>query len=294
MTTHLERTFRQVAEERDLDFTITLDPALPKAIRTDSKRLLQILRNLLANAFKFTERGSVNLAVTSADGSLLRSGADWLAFAVTDTGIGIAEEKQRIVFEAFQQADGTTSRQYGGTGLGLSISREIARLLGGEIVVESAPGKGSTFTLFVPLAGPPAAAAEGRPLRSESLPAGRPRAGNGGIIQPADDRQRIANGDQIVLIVEDDPTFASVVLELAREKGFRGLVAPDGASALALANRYSPHAITLDIGLPDMDGWALLDMFKRDPRTRDIPIHVITVGEREKRAANAESGGLYL
>src|SRR4029453_2056756 len=150
LVAHMDRTFRQVAEERQLDFHVDLDKNLPPGMRTDSKRLQQVLRNLLSNAFKFTERGGVTLTIGSAEGSPLRAGSDWVAFSVTDTGIGIAQDKQRIIFEAFQQADGTTSRKYGGTGLGLSISREIARLLGGEIRVASAPGKGSTFTLYLP------------------------------------------------------------------------------------------------------------------------------------------------
>jgi signal transduction histidine kinase len=154
LISHMERTFRQVAEERNLDFHVEMDPKLPPAIQTDSKRLQQVLRNLLSNAFKFTEQGGVTLRIGSAEGTPLRAGSEWVSLSVTDTGIGIPEDKQRIIFEAFQQADGTTSRKYGGTGLGLSISREIARLLGGEIVLSSAPGRGSTFTLFLPLEPP--------------------------------------------------------------------------------------------------------------------------------------------
>jgi HAMP domain-containing protein/signal transduction histidine kinase/CheY-like chemotaxis protein len=303
---NMNRTFRQVAEERKLDFHVEVDPKLPLAIRTDSKRLQQVLRNLLSNAFKFTERGGVTLQIGSAEGTPLRAGSQWIAMSVTDTGIGIPEEKQRIIFEAFQQADGTTSRKYGGTGLGLSISREIARLLGGEIVVSSTPGSGSTFTLFVPVE-PPAshgAAGAGASIRSNGDGAGQYSSSDdsaGSMIrQPSaamalsaslDDRHAITSGDRVVLIIEDDAMFASVLLELAREEGFRGLIAMDGASALALAHRYKPHAITLDIGLPDMDGWALLDLLKHDPRTRHVPIHVISVDDQKKRGLKAGAFG---
>ena len=268
--------------------------ALPPAMRTDAKRLQQVLRNLLSNAFKFTEEGGVTLRIGSAEGSPLRAGVDWIALSVTDTGIGIPEDKQRIIFEAFQQADGTTSRKYGGTGLGLAISREIARLLGGEIVVSSQPGRGSTFTLFLPIEPPATTAAAFR----TAYAAGRQRLGHG----PVRPRRRwrcrpppttgtpSRPGDHVVLIVEDDAMFASVLLELAREQGFKGLIAGDGATALALAHRYKPHAITLDLGLPDMDGWALLDLLKHDPRTRHVPIHVISVDD----AAQARHAGRRL
>ncbi|MDQ4137009.1 MAG: response regulator, partial [Pseudomonadota bacterium] len=295
LTDNMERTFRQVAEERHLDFSIEIDPALPPKMRSDSKRLQQVLRNLLSNAFKFTESGGVTLKIASAEGSPLRSGADWISFSVIDTGIGIPEDKQRIVFEAFQQADGTTSRKYGGTGLGLAISREIARLLGGEIVVSSEPGKGSTFTLFLPME--PLAPAQAPSRTAAALPGDNSGASLRAPSAPmalsasADDRHAIVAGDHVVLIIEDDAMFASVLLELARDKGFKGLIAGDGATALALAHRYKPHAITLDIGLPDMDGWALLDLLKHDPRTRHVPIHVISVDDQKKRGLSAGAFG---
>jgi PAS domain S-box-containing protein len=259
-------------------------------MRTDAKRLQQVLRNLLSNAFKFTETGNVALTIAPADGSPLRAGSQWVSFSVSDTGIGIPEEKQRIIFEAFQQADGTTSRKYGGTGLGLSISREIARLLGGEITLHSIPGQGSTFTLYLPIE--PVIQVSPRAL-SEATSSGLGRTGTAPASVPvtlsasADDRHILQPGDTTVLIVEDDAMFASVLLELAHDKGFKGLIAADGATALALAQRYRPQAITLDIGLPDMDGWALLDLFKRDPRTRHVPVHVISVDEQRKRGLRA-------
>jgi HAMP domain-containing protein/signal transduction histidine kinase/CheY-like chemotaxis protein len=292
---NLERTFRQLAEDRHLAFVIDVEPGLPRSVRTDSKRLQQVLRNLLSNAFKFTETGSVSLKIGSAEGSPLRAGSQWMALSVTDTGIGIAEDKQRIIFEAFQQADGTTSRKYGGTGLGLAISREIARLLGGEILVESRIGSGSTFTLFLPFE-PPVQAVTGRAWETAAgtgnaaLTGRQPNAAMA-LSAAADDRHAIHPGDHIVLIVEDDAMFASVLLELARERGFKGLIAQDGAGALSLAHRFKPHAITLDIGLPDMDGWALLDLLKNNSRTRHIPIHVISVNDEKKRGLRAGAFG---
>ncbi|MCB8821088.1 HAMP domain-containing protein [Microvirga rosea] len=300
---NMERTFRQVAEERSLDFKIEVEPKLPSGIRTDSKRLQQVLRNLLSNAFKFTEQGGVTLRIGTAEGSPLRAGSQWISMSVTDTGIGIPEDKQRIIFEAFQQADGTTSRKYGGTGLGLAISREIARLLGGEIVVSSTPGRGSTFTLFLPVE-PPASHSFASAGQGSGDGIGHHQgldnSGTAVLRQPSaamalsaslDDRHAITAGDRVVLIIEDDAMFASVLLELAREEGFKGLIAMDGASALALAHRYKPHAITLDIGLPDMDGWALLDLLKHDPRTRHVPIHVISVDDQKKRGLKAGAFG---
>ncbi|CAN5707485.1 HAMP domain-containing protein [soil metagenome] len=301
----LERSFHQLAQDKNLDFIIVRDEKLPLTIRTDDKRLHQILMNLLSNAFKFTDEGQVVLTIAPAPkdetyylDSLRRAG-DVVAFSVSDTGIGIPSEKQRIIFEAFQQADGTTSRKYGGTGLGLSISREIARLLGGEIRVLSTPGEGSTFTFYLPrnyAAGAPksepsqkrinlggreneAAWTPVESVDSESLAllSGEPTA----IL---DDRHEIQAGDRSVLIVEDDISFAGILLDLARDKGFKGLVATSATMALALARKYKPTAVTLDIRLPDRDGWTVLDRLKHDPATRHIPVHIITVEEERQRA----------
>jgi signal transduction histidine kinase/DNA-binding response OmpR family regulator/HAMP domain-containing protein len=284
----VDRTFSQIAQDKKLDFAIEIDPTLPPAMYTDDKRLQQIIKNLLSNAFKFTEAGFVKLEVSRATGGWnpvndhLNTAGQVLAFSVQDSGIGIAEDKQRIIFEAFQQADGTTSRKYGGTGLGLSISREITRVLGGELRVQSQPGEGSTFTLYLPLNFSPQAQAlsSGRALSVApriATSSGLPDEATPAV---ADDREGIKPGDAVVLIVEDDPRFASILLSLVRDGGFMGVVTGEGAAAAALARRFSPDAIMLDIGLPDMDGLALLDLLKRSPETRHIPVHVISADDQ--------------
>jgi HAMP domain-containing protein/CheY-like chemotaxis protein/signal transduction histidine kinase len=285
---YVERSFRQLAEEKHLSFTIAVDEAVPASLRTDHKRLQQVLKNLLSNAFKFTESGGVALKVSrlAPGAGAPRSGGfsgDVVAFAVVDTGIGISRDKHRIIFEAFQQADGTTSRKYGGTGLGLSISREIARLLGGSIEIESTPGQGSVFTLYLPLEPPPKA----KDAAPEAVAPVRPALNLAAAGELADDRDSLEPGDRIVLIVEDDGKFASILLDLAREKGFKGIVATSGADVLPLVRRFSPDAITLDIGLPDMDGWLLLDQLKEAPALRHIPITVISVSDESWRGFHA-------
>ncbi|TPO08121.1 response regulator, partial [Mesorhizobium sp. B1-1-5] len=280
---HMERTFRQLAADKGLGFTINVDPALPETVRTDEKRLQQIVLNLLSNAFKFTSEGKVSLNFKMEKAGR-RNGAKLprkaLAIAVTDTGIGIPEDKQKLIFEAFQQADGTTSRKYGGTGLGLSISREIARLLGGELRVESIPGKGSTFTLIIPIDGPRVAAASQPELlpateaiATTAAPSGLPSA------ELMDDRDAISAQDRVVLIVEDDPTFGGLLLGLARSAGLKGVLSTAGSGTLALARKLVPDAITLDLGLADIDGWVLFDLLRHDPKTAGIPIHVISGAE---------------
>jgi HAMP domain-containing protein/signal transduction histidine kinase/CheY-like chemotaxis protein len=281
---HMERTFRQLAADKGLDFKVEFDTALPASIRTDEKRLQQVVLNLLSNAFKFTAHGGVTLQVRGATGGwstnhpVLRNADRAIEIAVTDSGIGIPEDKQKLIFEAFQQADGTTSRKYGGTGLGLSISREIARLLGGELQVRSRPGEGSTFTLFIPF--------EAVALVELPAPTGasQPRFENSGAtiasalpanLEISDDREWLGD-DPFVLIVEDDPTFASILLDLARESGLKGVVSTAGAGTLAMARKLQPSAITLDLGLSDIDGFVLLDLLKHDPDTAHLPIHVIS------------------
>src|SRR5258706_2781637 len=306
MAEQLERSFHQLARDKDLEFLIEPSEEMDPTVRTDDKRLQQILMNLLSNAFKFTEAGKVVLNIGPAPRnesyhleSLNRAG-EVIAFSVSDTGIGIPIEKQRIIFEAFQQADGTTSRKYGGTGLGLSISREIARLLGGEIRVISKPGEGSTFTFYLPRDYVPAGATttekqQGRTRRGiregeaawtpvESFDSDALTLLSSESAAILDDRNDIQAGDRTVLIVEDDISFAGILLDLARAKGFKGLVATSGTMALALAQKYKPAAITLDIRLPDRDGWTVLDRLKHDPQTSHIPVHIITVEEQRQRA----------
>jgi HAMP domain-containing protein/signal transduction histidine kinase/CheY-like chemotaxis protein len=287
---HMERTFRQLAADKNLDFVVEFDAELPATIRTDEKRLQQVVLNLLSNAFKFTSHGSVTLAVRSAESGwstnhpVLRTAERAIALEVTDTGIGIPQDKQKLIFEAFQQADGTTSRKYGGTGLGLSISREIARLLGGELQVRSTPGKGSTFTLFVPLQAiaPATGGNEGSAARYDNSGAIIPNALPASF-DLTDDRESL-EGNGFVMIVEDDPTFASILLDIARSAGLKGVISSAGAGTLAMARKLQPGAITLDLGLSDIDGFVLLDLLKHDPQTRHIPIHVISGADRLAQA----------
>ena len=336
---NMDRSFSPMARQKGLDFAVSLAPGVPATLFSDSMRLQQVLKNLLSNAFKFTARGSITLDVSLASPSVARLESDGpvLAFAVRDTGIGIAPDKQQLIFEAFQQADGTTSRKYGGTGLGLSISREITRLLGGRIAVESESEVGSTFTLFLPVfysgeaetvpvvaplatsngsgngsnGGGAGAGAARRvsvaeaPARSEarsvqsrvSAPeepnvsvaaatmknqalASLRETGESSVIE--DDRGAIGSGDRVLLIVEDDVNFARILLDTGRRQGFKGIVALQGDTALAMAREYQPHAITLDLQLPLIDGWTVLDHLKRDPATRHIPVQVISVMDRER------------
>ncbi len=294
---HMERTFRQLAADKGLDFNVRFEGKLPETIRTDEKRLQQIVLNLLSNAFKFTSRGSVTLGVRcvqsgwSPSHPVLRNAERAIEIAVTDTGIGIPEDKQKLIFEAFQQADGTTSRKYGGTGLGLSISREIARLLGGELQVTSKPGEGSTFTLYVPLEAEASASSAGTtPARYDNSGAMVPTALPTGF-EVNDDRDQLGK-DPFVLIVEDDPTFASILLDAAHEANLKGVVSTAGAGTLNMARKLQPTAITLDLGLADIDGFVLLDLLKHDPETKHIPIHVISGVDRSRSVIAMGASGV--
>ncbi len=288
----IERNFRHEADARKLSFTADFDSRLGRAITTDSKRLLQVLKNLLSNAFKFTDHGGVRLHVGIATGGwtqdhpMLSQAPSVVEFSVSDTGIGIPAEKQRIIFEAFQQADAGTARKYGGTGLGLAISRELAHLLGGEIRLSSIAGSGSTFTLYLPLSymGPayskagataiqaPAAAAAFQPVvlpvaRQEEIP---------------DDRDSIQPGDTVLLVIEDDPHYGRVLLNLARDRDFKVILAKTGADGLSLAGKYHPTAVSLDVFLPDMLGWTVLNQLKRNPETRHIPVQILTIEDERQ------------
>ncbi|MBK7862235.1 MAG: HAMP domain-containing protein [Archangiaceae bacterium] len=291
------RPFRHVADTRGLTFDYQLDPRLGRSLTTDAKRLQQVLKNLLSNAFKFTEHGGVRLAVSLANGGwssehpLLSTAGQVVAFEVSDTGIGIPHEKQKIVFEAFQQADAGTSRKYGGTGLGLAISRELSNLLGGEIQLRSAPGMGSTFTLYLPLryVGPTVAPRTGESRQAANALLKQPpsavttvRVADATPEKVADDRAELHPGDQCLMIVEDDPHYARVLVDLARHKGFKVLVAQRGAEALELAREFRPSAISLDVFLPDMLGWTVLSHLKQDSRLRHIPVQIVTLDENRQ------------
>jgi HAMP domain-containing protein/signal transduction histidine kinase/DNA-binding response OmpR family regulator len=286
----VSRAFRHEAESRKLFFEVSADPTMGRSLVTDSRRLQQVLKNLLSNAFKFTEQGGVRLSISratsgwSADHPLLAGAGSVVAFAVTDTGIGIPAEKQRIIFEAFQQADAGTSRKYGGTGLGLAISRELANLLGGEIQLKSVPGQGSTFILYLPqtYVGPATAsvAKTDRSAPKQTMPDfPAPISVVKEDSRLEDDRNNLSHGDAVLLIVEDDSHYLRVVADLARDKGFKVLVATTGGEALALAEDYNPTAVSLDVFLPDMLGWTVLNHLKQNPKTRHIPVQMLTLDE---------------
>jgi HAMP domain-containing protein/CheY-like chemotaxis protein/signal transduction histidine kinase len=320
---YVARTFRPIAEQKNLALNIDLKPDAPTPMASDAQRLQQVLKNLIANAIKFTDEGNVTLTIRRADpgkrfaSRTLDRADSIIAFAVSDTGIGIPKEKQQLIFEAFQQADGTTSRRYGGTGLGLSISREIARLLGGEIRVESTPSEGSTFTLFLPqryveiespggsgathrVSGetqvPRAPVATWLDAGTEMLEPRAPMLDMDDLPKPQsfeDDRDTIEDGDRVVLIIENDEGFARVLLEMARERGFKGIVGVDGEGGLRLAHAFRPDAITLDIDMPGIDGWQVLDRLKHHTATRHIPVHIIT-GIQERTQALRSGAIAYL
>jgi CheY-like chemotaxis protein/HAMP domain-containing protein/putative methionine-R-sulfoxide reductase with GAF domain len=281
----IERNFRHIAESKNVPLDMAFSPALPSVITTDLKRLQQILKNLLSNAFKFTSQGQVSVKVQLAtEGwtqghAALQKAPAVVSFAISDSGIGIAPDKHRLIFEAFQQADAGTSRKYGGTGLGLAISRELATLLGGEIRLHSVQGQGSTFTLYLPISfsEPPTERAREPAAVTKPLPVAKEEA-------IEDDRDALTPGDNRLLIVEDDPNYARVLLGMARDKGFKGIVATRGTAALALAHQYQPTAITLDVFLPDMLGWTVLNNLKHNATTRHIPVQIISVEEERSHA----------
>jgi CheY-like chemotaxis protein/HAMP domain-containing protein len=284
------RPFRHEAENRRLTFEVNTDSQLSRSMVTDSKRLQQIIKNLLSNAFKFTEQGSVQLSVYMAKSGwtsshpVLSAAGSVIGFEVADTGIGIPADKQRIIFEAFQQADAGTSRKYGGTGLGLAISRELAQLLGGEIQLRSTPGKGSAFTLYLPQTYMGSSVRTGpendrKTTFTTTLQLSSFNLQERTIEQVPDDRDNLQPGEPVLLIVEDDPHYARVLRDLSHDKGFKALIAPRGTEALALAREFHPTAVSLDVFLPDMLGWTVLNHLKQDPTTRHIPVQMLTLDE---------------
>jgi signal transduction histidine kinase/DNA-binding response OmpR family regulator/CHASE3 domain sensor protein len=286
LTKDLTNLFRPVAEKKNLEFQVEVAPECPAYIETDGQRLEQILRNLLSNAFKFTEQGKVALSVGRAsDGQI--------ALSVADTGIGISHEKQNAVFEPFRQADGTISRKYGGTGLGLSICRELVRLLGGTLALRSVEGQGSTFTVLVPEAfsaakvQPRADAPRASPAplaHAAPQPVAAPVANRRPDRQVEDDRDRLSGQRRVLLIIEDDQSFARILQDLSHEMEFECLVASSATGALALAKEFIPSAVVLDVGLPDHSGLWVLDQLKRDVRTRHIPVHVVSATDNAQTA----------
>ncbi|MVM31765.1 response regulator [Spirosoma sp. HMF4905] len=288
VTDELQSLFGVLAKEKGLDFSITVEPDVPAVIETDKMRLGQILKNLLSNAIKFTSSGSVTLTVQKNKAKTKRTGDGeaihpTLCFVVKDTGIGIPLQKQPLVFEAFQQADGSTKRKYGGTGLGLSISRELAKLLGGEIKLTSKVNEGSEFTVHIPVSG-----ADSLPTESVISPAPQSQLPISGTAVPdkyisatipeaiPDDRNAIKEGDKTILIIEDDTNFAKSLLDYSRKKGYKGVVSVRGDEGLKLAAIYKPIGILLDIQLPVMSGWEVMDALKADPQTRPIPVHIMS------------------
>jgi signal transduction histidine kinase/DNA-binding response OmpR family regulator/CHASE3 domain sensor protein len=290
----LAKMFEPAAAEKKLRLATVIEPGAPATLETDRQRLGQILKNLLSNALKFTHRGEVVLRVFAA-------GSDSVAFAVRDTGVGIAAHQQEVIFEAFRQADGSIHRKFGGTGLGLSISRDLARLLGGGIVVDSSPGSGSTFTLTVPLKYAPAAVAAApaeQILSSEALLSAQPapeHAARGtrplGAAAIPDDRDRLIPGKRLILAVEDDVPFAGILRDLSHEMGFQCVVVHAAEDGLTAAARFHPSAILLDINLPDFSGLHVLDRLKHDSRTRHVPVHVVSAFDYRREALELGAAG---
>jgi signal transduction histidine kinase/CheY-like chemotaxis protein/HAMP domain-containing protein len=292
----LRRSFQPIADQKSLLLNMEVLPGTSETVFTDPQRLQQVLKNLLSNAFKFTHEGNVTLRMRPAvdvklTSESLRRAPRVVAFEVSDTGIGIPSDKQRVIFEAFQQADGTTNRKYGGTGLGLTISRDISHLLGGEIHVTSVPDKGSTFTLYLP-------ESLIHPIRMDGTVARKtdeaaiPGLASELVVEPSlaprpleDDRTSIVPGERVLLVIDDDENFARILMTMARRSGFKVVVATRGDTGLALAAQLRPNAITLDLQLPVHDGWTVLDRLKRNPLTRHIPVHVISIVERSHNGA---------
>ncbi|MZR61732.1 response regulator [Alcanivorax sp. DP30] len=286
---HFQRHFSHVAENRGLEFHVNVGEDVPEHFYTDRQRLEQIIKNLLSNALKFTEQGSVTLSIERPDSSdaLPRhlTADKAIKLAVIDTGAGIPAEKQKLIFEAFQQADGTTSRKYGGTGLGLTISRELARLLGGEIGLYSdGEGQGATFTLYLPEGTPESLEQADQAADQDASISFNAEAHTAALVSEKSADDEFVVREKTVLIVEDDEEFGGVLLELAADYGLEGHICHDGEAGLEYASHYRPSAIILDIGLPGIDGWEVMEKLKADPRTKDIPVHFLSGRDERKKA----------
>ncbi|MGM0566562.1 MAG: response regulator [Bacteroidota bacterium] len=306
---NIERSFRPVAQKKGLDFHIALDEDVPQFIYSDPQRMIQVVKNLMSNALKFTEQGYVKMHIH-------KPGPDFpfrnenlkernpVAISVIDTGVGIPADKQELIFEAFQQADGTTSRKYGGTGLGLSISKSFALLLEGEMNLQSEEGKGTTFTLVLPeaVAAKKEPETEEQPEKTDSgqnetkathssdnlkkneteTPESETQKPDDRAVE--DDRNTIKEGDTFILIIEDDPKFAKILYDMAGENGFKSIVAHDGETGMHYADYYSPSAIILDVMLPGIDGWEVMARLKNNLKTRHIPVHFVSATDKSLRA----------
>ena len=316
LVANVDQKFRHVAQDKKLDFQIIVAENLPSTINTDGQRLIQIINNLLSNAFKFTKSGEVQLILQYPENKddIVMTELEpnkTLAIRVTDSGIGIPKDKQMVIFEAFQQVDGTTSRRYGGTGLGLSISRQLAKLLGGTLTLHSEEGKGSTFTIYLPIQlsakaensqtdivkSPTQKVISPAEVKAK-VPATTVETQTSEVIPSddvvADDRNNLTATDKSLLIIEDDRNFSKILLELAKEKDFKGIIAEDGKTGLLFAEQYCPNAIILDIGLPQLDGWTVMENLKDNPKTRHIPVHFMSASNHEKAAKKMGAIGYSL
>lgn len=295
MLQRLLEPLRPMALDKGLALELDIDPAVPASLHTDAQRLGQVLKNLLSNALKFTQRGTVALRVS-------RASRDRVAFAVQDTGIGVPAAQQELIFEAFRQADGSTHRKFGGTGLGLSISRDLATLLGGSLSVTSTPGQGSVFTLEVPVRleeapsvpGAQSGAAPATPFMLPKTAPVVPRRDAPAAPAPKAAAPSGPEPERSILVIEDDERFAGILSDLAREMGFGCFVAHTATDGLELATRERPNAIVLDINLPDFSGLGVLDQLKRNPQTRHIPVHVVSVADYAREAMGRGAAGYAL
>lgn len=293
--------FKHGITQKNLEFVIDIDNNVPKIISTDQHKVEQVIKNFMSNALKFTEKGTITLKFSFEDGVI--------GISVIDTGIGIPEDKQQTIFEAFQQADGSISRKYGGTGLGLSISRELAKLLGGKITLTSTSGKGSTFTVYLPASykakvnineikvstvkKETEVTEQSKPSSPEPTKEILPEIKLDRPEFIEDDYGKTNSEDQIILIIEDDPNFANILYKQCKSRGFKGVASPTGEFGLQLANELSPEAIILDIKLPGIDGWRVLDLLKENPNTRHIPVHIMS-GDEETITASTKGAIGYL